>query len=269
MFLHVIEHYCTGDKTLSAESTRVGTLASVVAAMNSESGGLSEGLAAHGAQIGPLAGVNSLVNDVVLAMGEPLAADVADQRPGPVNGLVAGQRLDSVELLGAGVAGVGYRGVEGRLVHHAAGRSGHRRNVVHVCGGRVADQARSRALDDRLVGLSVVIVQGASLEPHWAARTRVGLVLASQMDLLVPLQEGPVPKARLAAVAVEGLLVCLVRRWRHQRSVGHYHIILLILLMLLLLLLVLLLILLLLENLLVGRLVHPQVSQVREQPPAY
>lgn len=254
MFLHVIEHDRTRDEALAAQGARVRSLAGVVPPMNGERRRLGEGLAAHCAQIGSLAGVNPLVDHVVLSVSEALAAHVADEGPRPVNGLVAGQRLDRHELFGARVARIRGRGLVRRgdgavaSARTVRGRGEVVRGVGRVTTGGDAAR-RGGAPRRRFVSFGVMVVEIPGLEPHQAARTRVRLVLAGHVHPLVTLEEGAIAKARLAPVAAEGLLAdrLLAVRARvahravrlHQRRRGRRR--------------------------RVGHLVHPQVAQGRKR----
>lgn len=113
MFLHVIKHNCSRDKSLSAERTGVRTLSRMITTMHSERRRLRERFAAHGTEIRPFAGVDALVHHVILAMRETLAAYVADQRSRSVHRFMRGQRLGGRKLFGARVAGIRRHGLCG------------------------------------------------------------------------------------------------------------------------------------------------------------
>ena len=100
MLLHVIKHDRSGNKSFATQRASVWPFPRVISSVDGKRGRLGKRLAAHGAKVRSLASVDALMHHVIFAMSETFAAYVAHERPGPVHGLVRGQRLDAGKLFG-------------------------------------------------------------------------------------------------------------------------------------------------------------------------
>lgn len=141
MFLHVIKHDSSSNKSFAAQCTGVWSFSGVISTVYSEGGRLSERLSTHGTKVRSFTGVNALMDHVIFAMREAFAAHIANERPGPMNRLMGGQGFNAGELLRAGIAGIrGYRFV----------RRGYGSAAANTAGDRIAGGHRD-VIDDPIV----------------------------------------------------------------------------------------------------------------------